>query len=89
MQEVGDTACLLARTAHLVLSVGPNENWNVLLSHNLRHSPAVAARLEIKCWNVTRGSKERIYQGLRGKRSGVTRKKFGSRKHRTVRKYLG
>ena len=86
VQEVGDTVCLPARTGHLVLSMGPNESWNVLLSHNIRHSPAVAARLEIRCWNVTRGSKERIHQGLRGKRRGVTGKRFGARKHRIVPK---
>ena len=42
MQEVGDTVCLSARTAHLVFSVGPNKSWSVLLSQNIRHSPAGA-----------------------------------------------
>ena len=57
VEEVGDTVCLPARTAHLVLTLGPNESWNVLLSHNVSHSSAVAARLEMKCWYVTQGAK--------------------------------
>ena len=86
VQEAGDTVCLPARTAHLVLSVNENENWKVLLSHNILHLPAVAAELEIKCWNITRAKKERVQQGIRGKRRGFTRKRFGARKHRTIAK---
>ena len=86
VQETGDTVCLPPCTAHLVLSVNENENWNALLSHNILHPPAVAAELEIKCWNVTRAKKERVHQGIRGKRRGFTRKGFGARNHLTVAK---
>ena len=64
VEEVRDTVRLLARTAHLVLSVNEKGSWDVLLSHN--NFPAVAAKLEIRCWNVTRASKDRIHQGLGG-----------------------
>ena len=86
IQEAGDTVCLPARTAHLVLSVNEKENWNVLLSHKILHPPAVAAELETKCWNVKRAKKERVHQGIRGKRKGFIRKRFGARKHWTVAK---
>ena len=63
MQEVGDTVCFPVCTAHLVLSANENESWHVLLTHKILHSPAMAAILEIKCWNRTRASKKRIQLG--------------------------
>ena len=84
VQEVGDTVSLPACTAHLFSSVNENESWNVFLSHNILHDPAVAAEMEIKCWIVTRAWKESVHQGMRGKQKVVTRKRFGARKHRTV-----
>ena len=80
LQEPGDTICFPARTVHFVLSVTVDNGWNCLLSHNIRHSEEEAKVLETKALNRCSAQSSRNVQGKRTKRSGLTKKRFTSRR---------
>ena len=79
VQEAGDTVCILARTVHFVLRVTLNNEWNSLLSHNIKYNESEAAKMEPQSFNYCNDQRVRIVEGKRIKRSGATKKRFTAR----------
>ena len=80
LQEPGDTICSPAQTVHFVLSVTPDNGWNCLSSHNVRHEENEAVSMERKAFNRCSDQRSRTVQGKRTKQSGVTKKRFTPRR---------
>ena len=66
IQNVGDTVCFSARTAHFVFSATPTDQWNVLLSHNVLHSEQEGTQLEQNAFNRCCDQGSRVVLGQRG-----------------------
>ena len=85
MHFPGDTVVFPARTAHMVFSVSTENQWHVLLSHNIRHSEAKALELEIKCSNLVKAPEKRLLVVNPGVRTGKKKKRFTARKRKGPR----